>query len=107
MNCSEIVTRQGLAPGTVSHHLRILEEAGLIECRRDGQFILTRLFRGLLKSTRIPSGASPHRVERGGDENAELRCTGNGSALGGVEISFGFPLTSGRYLPRIKNCSER
>ncbi len=39
MNCSELVTMRGLAPGTVSHHLRILEQAGLIKCRRNGQFI--------------------------------------------------------------------
>jgi len=31
-----------LSPGTVSHHLKILLEAGLIECRREGQFVHNR-----------------------------------------------------------------
>ena len=39
MFCGEIVKRYRLTPGTVSHHLRILAEANLIECRREGQFI--------------------------------------------------------------------
>jgi ArsR family transcriptional regulator len=39
MNCGEIVSMRGVTPATVSHHLRVLSEAGLIECRRDGQFI--------------------------------------------------------------------
>jgi ArsR family transcriptional regulator len=42
MNCSEVVTRYHLAPGTVSHHLKTLADAGLIESRRDGQFIYNR-----------------------------------------------------------------
>jgi ArsR family transcriptional regulator len=39
MNCSEIVSLRGVTPATVSHHLRILSEAGLIVCRREGQFV--------------------------------------------------------------------
>jgi ArsR family transcriptional regulator len=39
MNCGEIVSLRGVTPATVSHHLRILSEAGLIECRRNGQFV--------------------------------------------------------------------
>ena len=39
MNCGEIVSMRGLTPATVSHHLRILSEAGLIACRRKGQFV--------------------------------------------------------------------
>jgi ArsR family transcriptional regulator, arsenate/arsenite/antimonite-responsive transcriptional repressor len=42
MNCGEIVSLGGVTPATVSHHLRILSEAGLIECRREGQFIFNR-----------------------------------------------------------------
>ena len=39
MNCGQIVSLQGVTPATVSHHLKILSEAGLIETRREGQFI--------------------------------------------------------------------
>jgi DNA-binding transcriptional ArsR family regulator len=39
MNCGEIVALRGVTPATVSHHLRILADAGLIQCRRHGQFV--------------------------------------------------------------------
>jgi len=42
MFCGEIVERYRLTPGTISHHLKVLAEAGLIECRREGQFIYNR-----------------------------------------------------------------
>lgn len=40
--CGEIIDKCALSPGTVSHHLKILMEAGLIECRREGQFVHNR-----------------------------------------------------------------
>jgi ArsR family transcriptional regulator, arsenate/arsenite/antimonite-responsive transcriptional repressor len=40
--CGELVEREELTPGTVSHHLKILAEAGLIDSRREGQFIYNR-----------------------------------------------------------------
>jgi ArsR family transcriptional regulator len=42
MFCGEILKGYRLTPGTVSHHLRILAQANLIECRREGQFIYNR-----------------------------------------------------------------
>jgi DNA-binding transcriptional ArsR family regulator len=42
MNCGEIVSMRGVTPATVSHHLKILAEAGLIECRREGQFVYNK-----------------------------------------------------------------
>ena len=42
MNCGEIVSLRGVTPATVSHHLKILSGAGLIECRRQGQFVHSR-----------------------------------------------------------------
>jgi DNA-binding transcriptional ArsR family regulator len=42
MNCGEIVSLQGVTPATVSHHLKILNEAGLVECHREGQFVYSR-----------------------------------------------------------------
>ena len=40
--CGELVEKEGLAPGTVSHHLKVLAEAELIDSRREGQFIYNR-----------------------------------------------------------------
>jgi ArsR family transcriptional regulator len=39
MNCGEIVSMRGVTPATVSHHLKILSQAGLIACCREGQFV--------------------------------------------------------------------
>ncbi len=64
MNCGEVGALQGVTPGTVSHHLKILAEAGLIECRRDGQFIHNRIIRRTLREytralTRLASRRRP------------------------------------------------
>jgi ArsR family transcriptional regulator, arsenate/arsenite/antimonite-responsive transcriptional repressor len=42
MNCGQIVSLRGVTPATVSHHLKILSEAGLIACQREGQFVYSR-----------------------------------------------------------------
>ena len=42
MSCGEIVSMRGVTPATVSHHLKILAEAGLIACRREGQFVYSQ-----------------------------------------------------------------
>jgi ArsR family transcriptional regulator len=42
MNCGEIVSMRGITPATVSHHLKILSEAGLIACCREGQFVYSK-----------------------------------------------------------------
>ena len=42
MNCGEIVSMRDVTPATVSHHLKILSEAGLIACRREGQFVYSQ-----------------------------------------------------------------
>ena len=39
INCGEIVSMRGLTPATVSHHLKVLSEAKLIACSREGQFV--------------------------------------------------------------------
>jgi ArsR family transcriptional regulator len=49
MNCSEVTGCYELAPGTVSHHLKTLADAGLIETRREGQFIYNRALPDALK----------------------------------------------------------
>ncbi len=42
MNCGEIVSMRGVTPATVSHHLKILSEAKLILCQREGQFVYSQ-----------------------------------------------------------------
>src|SRR5467141_2179259 len=42
INCSAIMTLRKVTPATVSHHVKILSDAGLIECRRHGQFVHNR-----------------------------------------------------------------
>jgi len=42
MNCGQIVSMRGVTPATVSHHLKILSEANLITCRREGQFVYNK-----------------------------------------------------------------
>lgn len=42
MKCGEIVSMRGVTPATVSHHLKTLREAGLIACRREGQFVYSQ-----------------------------------------------------------------
>jgi DNA-binding transcriptional ArsR family regulator len=42
MVCGELVALRGVTPATVSHHLKILSDAGLIACRRNGQFVHNR-----------------------------------------------------------------
>jgi ArsR family transcriptional regulator len=64
MNCSEIVAVQGVTPATVSHHLKVLVEANLIECRREGQFVRSRAVPETIKDytqtlSRIAQGRKP------------------------------------------------
>ena len=42
MTCGEIVSMRGVNPATVSHHLKVLSEAKLITCRREGQFVYSQ-----------------------------------------------------------------
>jgi len=42
MNCGEIVSMRGVTAATVSHHLKVLNEAGLVVCRREGQFVYSQ-----------------------------------------------------------------
>jgi ArsR family transcriptional regulator len=50
MTCGEIVSMRGVTPATVSHHLKILSEAGLIECRRQGQFVRSQAVPGMIEA---------------------------------------------------------
>jgi ArsR family transcriptional regulator, arsenate/arsenite/antimonite-responsive transcriptional repressor len=70
MNCGEIVSMRGVTRATVSHHLKILSEAGLIACRREGQFVYSETVpetiaayaRALAKMARGSKAASGRRL---------------------------------------------
>lgn len=75
MNCGEIVSMRGVTPATVSHHLKILSEAGLIACGRDGQFVysravpetitaFTRALAKIVRGKKAPQRRRPARVTR-------------------------------------------
>ena len=42
MMCGDIVSMLGVSAATVSHHLKILSDAELIACSRDGKFVHSR-----------------------------------------------------------------
>ena len=50
MSCGEIVSMRNVSAATVSHHLRILSEAGLITCCRNGQFVYSKAVPETLKA---------------------------------------------------------
>ena len=65
MTCGDIVALQGVTPATVSHHLKILSDADLIECRKDGQFVHSCVVPGTMEAyTRALAGISGNARER-------------------------------------------
>jgi len=66
MTCGDIVAMQGVTPATISHHLRILADSGLIVCRKEGQFVHSQVVRGTIASytsalTRLAAGKKKGR----------------------------------------------
>lgn len=43
MNCSQVVEHFPLSQPTISHHIKTLEVAGIVNVRRDGQFHILSL----------------------------------------------------------------
>src|SRR5207237_7906165 len=60
LTCGELVTMRGVTPATVSHHLKILSEAGLISCRRNGQFVYSETVPGTVRSEEHTSELQSH-----------------------------------------------
>jgi ArsR family transcriptional regulator len=69
LTCGELVTLRGVTPATISHHLKILTDAGLIECRKDGQFVHSRVVPGTIAEysaalAKIAGPAKPARAAK-------------------------------------------
>ena len=43
LTCSDLVTLEGVTAATISHHLKVLIDAKLVECRKRGQFVHSRV----------------------------------------------------------------
>jgi ArsR family transcriptional regulator len=66
MNCGDIVSMRGVTPATVSHHLKVLSEAKLITCHREGQFVYNQAIPETIAAytralTKIAAGMKPTR----------------------------------------------
>ena len=69
VNCSELVAMRGVTPATVSHHLKVLTEAGLVECKREGQFVCSRVVPEAIEEftralTQIAHGGSVRKARK-------------------------------------------
>ena len=70
IKCRDLVSMRGVTPATVSHHLKILSEARLISCRREGQFVysepipetIAAYTRALVKLSRGKQAKPQHRA---------------------------------------------
>jgi ArsR family transcriptional regulator len=64
--CSCMCARFPLSQPTISHHIRTLEEAGLIDVEKDGQFHVLSVNEGILRefAGELTSGAEPARRPR-------------------------------------------
>jgi len=80
VSCQELTGRFGLAQATVSHHLRILAEAGLVSARVEGPFHYYRAHpealaaHGRALARAFPGVARPH-VRRHPPRPAERRAS--------------------------------
>ncbi len=50
MTCGDIVNLQGVTAATISHHLKVLGDAGLIECQKHGQFVRSRVVKETIEA---------------------------------------------------------
>ncbi len=70
LSCQELTARFRLAQATVSHHLKVLTQAGLLSARKQGPFHLYRVQRDALAAhgatIAVAFGAAPRRGARAG-----------------------------------------
>jgi ArsR family transcriptional regulator, arsenate/arsenite/antimonite-responsive transcriptional repressor len=69
LTCGELVNLRGVTPATISHHLKILVEADLIGCRKEGQFVHSHpipetIVEYTQSLARLSAGRTRQRVKR-------------------------------------------
>ena len=66
LSCSAVLPALAIAPATLSHHIKELESAGLIQVRREGKFHFLAVRPGVLESlAAIISSLSPQGCDSG------------------------------------------
>lgn len=63
--CSALVAMWGVTPATVSHHLKVLQDAGLIRTRRQGLFVYSSSVPGVIEAYTSSLAKMVKRKSRG------------------------------------------
>jgi ArsR family transcriptional regulator, arsenate/arsenite/antimonite-responsive transcriptional repressor len=65
VTCTDLVNLQGITPATVSHHLKVLADAGLIECQREGPYVQSQAIEKTIEEyMRFLSRLTAHKSSR-------------------------------------------
>ncbi len=75
VSCQELTRRVGLAQATVSHHLKVLSEAGLVAARREGPF---HWYRPVFEAFAAHAATVAHLVPRPAGKPPQLRSIDGG-----------------------------
>jgi len=69
VSCQDLTELFHLAQATISHHLKVLTDAGLVSARKEGQFHFYRVHRDAIAAhgaTIVDAFAEPRRARRAG-----------------------------------------
>jgi len=69
--CTDLVAETGVGQPTVSHHLKVLREAGLVHGQRCGRFVEYAVVPGRLRSLAEAVGALADRAQHADEDLAD------------------------------------